>query len=124
MNKESKRLNSKEALFVVFFAVITIWMVRYSSSKLYNYFALTEFVWALFLLITEANQKLSIKYVSVLARLVFFIGVSICLIAILSSDKQLDMKYLGVLCVYLSPIVFGEWMQRKAGINLLKREKH
>lgn len=118
MNKESKRLNSKEALFVVFFAVITIWMVRYSSSKLYNYFALTEFVWALFLLITEANQKLSIKYVSVLARLVFFIGVSICLIAILSSDKQLDMKYLGVLCVYLSPIVFGEWMQRKAGINL------
>lgn len=118
MSKIVRKLNNKSICIVIIFSLTTIWMIRYSTSELYNYFALIEAIIALILIVMESKQKLKIGEALVLSTLVLFVGGSVCLILVLSTEKILDMKYLGVLCIYLSPIVFFQWIQGKKDIYM------
>ncbi|RKJ42861.1 hypothetical protein D7X98_18215 [bacterium 1XD8-76] len=118
MSEIVRKLNNKSICIVIIFSLTTIWTIRYSTSELYNYFALIEAIMALILIVTESKQKLKTGEALVLSTLVLFAGGAVCLILVLSSEKILDMKYLGVLCIYLSPIVFFQWLQRKKDIYL------
>ena len=74
MSEIVRKLNNKSICIVIIFSLTTIWTIRYSTSELYNYFALIEAIMALILIVTESKQKLKTGEALVLSTLVLFAG--------------------------------------------------